>query len=124
MCFEVHDTGICISSEQQIRLFSSFSQADTSTTRLYESTALGLAWLGLAWLGLAWLGKMSGRIVIESQRGVGSTLWFEIPLLKAARELNLDTNIGPTCTAALLRLTPKATRVTTSGSTQHGCSFY
>ncbi|AIC13943.1 hypothetical protein P303_08470 [Xylella fastidiosa MUL0034] len=85
---------------------------------------LGLAWLGLAWLGLAWLGKMSGRIVIESQRGVGSTLWFEIPLLKAARELNLDTNIGPTCTAALLRLTPKATRVTTSGSTQHGCSFY
>ncbi|WP_327213226.1 ATP-binding protein [Xylella fastidiosa] len=78
MCFEVHDTGICISSEQQIRLFSSFSQADTSTTRLYESTALGLAWLG----------KMSGRIVIESQRGVGSTLWFEIPLLKAARELN------------------------------------
>nr|RWA44458.1 histidine kinase [Xylella fastidiosa subsp. sandyi] len=48
VCFEVHDTGICISSEQQIRLFSSFSQADTSTTRLYESTALGLAWLGLA----------------------------------------------------------------------------
>ncbi|HHW4675055.1 MAG TPA: ATP-binding protein [Xylella fastidiosa subsp. pauca] len=92
--FEVHDTGICISSEQQIRLFSSFSQADTSTTRLYGSTALGLAWLGLAWLGLAWLGKMSGRIGIELQRGVGSTLWFEIPLLKAARELNLDTNIG------------------------------
>ncbi|KXB20995.1 ATP-binding protein [Xylella fastidiosa] len=87
--FEVHDTGICISSEQQIRLFSSFSQADTSTTRLYGSTALGLAWLGLAWLG-----KMSGRIGIELQRGVGSTLWFEIPLLKAARELNLDTNIG------------------------------
>ncbi|WGZ34641.1 hypothetical protein [Xylella fastidiosa] len=55
---------------------------------------LGLAWLGLAWLGLAWLGKMSGRIGIELQRGVGSTLWFEIPLLKAARELNLDTNIG------------------------------
>ncbi|MDG5823496.1 ATP-binding protein [Xylella fastidiosa subsp. pauca] len=82
--FEVHDTGICISSEQQIRLFSSFSQADTSTTRLYGSTALGLAWLG----------KMSGRIGIELQRGVGSTLWFEIPLLKAARELNLDTNIG------------------------------
>ncbi|WGZ36922.1 hypothetical protein O4443_01640 [Xylella fastidiosa subsp. pauca] len=53
-----------------------------------------MAWLGLAWLGLAWLGKMSGRIGIELQRGVGSTLWFEIPLLKAARELNLDTNIG------------------------------
>nr|WP_238842312.1 ATP-binding protein [Xylella fastidiosa] len=82
--FEVHDTGICISSEQQIRLFSSFSQADTSTTRLYGSTALFLAFLGFSWLflaflGFSWLGKMSGRIGIESQRGVGSTLWIRNP---------------------------------------------
>ncbi|MDC6407249.1 hypothetical protein LOD50_04450 [Xylella fastidiosa subsp. multiplex] len=90
----MHDTGICISSEQQIRLFSSFSQADTSTTRLYGSTALFLAFLGFSWLflaflgfswlflaflGFSWLGKMSGRIGIESQRGVGSTLWIRNP---------------------------------------------
>ncbi|UIT37183.1 hypothetical protein LZ757_02785 [Xylella fastidiosa subsp. morus] len=68
MCFEVHDTGICISSEQQIRLFSSFSQADTSTTRLYESTALGLAWLGLAWLGLAWQNEWANRNRIATWR--------------------------------------------------------
>ncbi|WP_188310355.1 hybrid sensor histidine kinase/response regulator [Arenimonas fontis] len=79
--FEVADTGIGIPREGTDRLFRAFSQADASTTRLYGGTGLGLV------ICKRIVDLMGGSIGVESQPGRGSTFWFEIPLLKAAGDI-------------------------------------
>jgi signal transduction histidine kinase/CheY-like chemotaxis protein len=70
--FEVQDSGIGVTSEQKSRIFEAFSQADTSITRKYGGTGLGLT------ISSRFIELMGGHLDLHSEPGDGTTFFFTI----------------------------------------------
>jgi signal transduction histidine kinase/DNA-binding response OmpR family regulator len=86
----VSDTGIGITPEQQEKIFQSFEQAESSTTRKYGGTGLGLA------ISKSIVELMGGTIWVNSENGKGSTFAFTIQVVRGADEKQehlLDVNL-------------------------------
>ena len=70
--FEVQDSGIGVTSEQKSRIFEAFSQADTSITRKYGGTGLGLT------ISSRFIELMGGQLDLHSEPGQGTTFFFTL----------------------------------------------
>ncbi|MFW6005020.1 MAG: PAS domain S-box protein, partial [Desulfonatronovibrionaceae bacterium] len=94
LLFSVHDTGIGMSREVQEKLFQAFSQADTSTTRKYGGTGLGLI------ISQRLVRLMGGDIQVRSSPGQGSVFSFKAVLGRGeAKELSFDSCVLGECRA-------------------------
>ena len=74
MCFRITDTGIGMTPEQLVKLFQTFSQADTSTTRKFGGSGLGLA------LTRRFCQLMGGDVTVTSIAGQSSTFTIRVPV--------------------------------------------
>ncbi|WP_372875592.1 sensor histidine kinase, partial [Pseudomonas sp.] len=80
LVFSISDSGVGINPQHQARLFESFSQGDSSTTRRYGGSGLGLA------ISKELVEMMHGRIEVQSTPGQGTRFAFDIPLDDEAGE--------------------------------------
>lgn len=96
LLFQIVDTGIGISDDQQKKLFLPYSQADSGTMKAYGGTGLGLV------ISKKLVEMMGGEIWLDSQKDVGTTLSFtldceeiKIPHLKEEHSLNISHSVKP-----------------------------
>ncbi|MDD5335372.1 MAG: response regulator [Rhodoferax sp.] len=89
LCFVVGDTGIGLSAQEQQRLFTPFTQADSSTTRKYGGTGLGLS------ICKRLVELMGGEIGVASEPGKGSRFFFSMSFDRGAQEAPAQNNPGP-----------------------------
>jgi signal transduction histidine kinase/CheY-like chemotaxis protein len=87
--FIVSDTGIGIAAEKLQSIFNSFSQADTSTTREYGGTGLGLT------ISQRLAEMMGGKIWVESEAGVGSQFHFCVQFGTAKSQMSHLSGLPP-----------------------------
>ena len=107
--FNVSDTGIGLTPDQQKSVFGRFSQADSSTTRKYGGTGLGLA------ICKDIVESLGGSIGVNSNPGKGSTFWFDIPCKTGIAD-NVDERllISPSVREIEKDKTPATLQVETS----------
>ncbi|CAK0781563.1 two-component system, sensor histidine kinase and response regulator [Gammaproteobacteria bacterium] len=114
--FSVRDTGIGMTDGQQSLLFQSFSQGDTSTTRRYGGSGLGLT------ISKQLIERMGGEIRVESRIGLGSTFAFTIPLC-LAREALPQRGVGPLRSMRTLVVDDQETSLKILNQMLHAWSF-
>jgi signal transduction histidine kinase/DNA-binding response OmpR family regulator len=89
ICFQVSDTGIGMTPEQLVKLFQTFSQADTSTTRKYGGSGLGLA------LTRRFCQIMGGDVTVNSVPGLSSSFTIKIPVIVVEQEHHVTEETHP-----------------------------
>ncbi len=103
----VRDTGIGISAEGRDKLFQAFSQADSSVTRRFGGSGLGLT------ISRQLIELMGGKVGVSSELGQGSTFWCEIEFPKSSAQPPSDTRPGRSLRALLIDDHPRASAVLT-----------
>ncbi|WP_298442662.1 two-component sensor histidine kinase BarA [uncultured Ferrimonas sp.] len=98
---EVSDTGIGIPEQQKAKLFQAFGQADSSITRRFGGTGLGLV------ITKRLVNQMDGQIGFSSQRQQGSTFWFTLSIEKGLFQLSDDLGIDQLAKQRVLVVEPR-----------------
>ena len=84
--FEISDTGIGMSQDFAEKIFQKFSQEQVGSTRKFEGTGLGMA------ISSDIVALMGGKLQVLTQKGVGSTFWFELDLEIGNQEKLVQNN--------------------------------
>jgi signal transduction histidine kinase/CheY-like chemotaxis protein/CHASE2 domain-containing sensor protein/HPt (histidine-containing phosphotransfer) domain-containing protein len=108
--FQVQDTGIGIDADSQDKIFQSFSQADSSTTRQYGGTGLGLA------ISKRLIEMMGGEIGVISAPEAGSIFWFTLTCGRASLTPEISTEL---VRSRQLAQTIQAQRLLIAGNWDH-----